>query len=285
MATFIPPPIQFKRSSTSGNRPSDSDILVGELAINLRDRLIYTKNDSDVIIELGGGSDIDSDIQWLRDRILDLEFEHDSDNIVNAIDHDSDILMTYHDFRSADSDIRRLLQDTIDSDIAKIYHDYRSADSDFKTEYDSDIPTIYHDFQAADSDLAASLYLEKLLDVDVVTRPPLHGQVLTWDSDSERWIPSYIQTTTEMRRETFVVAAFGTDEFTLSGTPDGDVQFARNAMILGATAAYLDSEIIVHYVAANNNNQPLRVDDRIEITYVVSNTTTIPSFIVDGGGA
>lgn len=51
--------IQFKRSKTAGARPAASVLAEGELAINLKDRTIFTKDDSGNIIDLSisaGGS-------------------------------------------------------------------------------------------------------------------------------------------------------------------------------------------------------------------------------------
>lgn len=44
--------IQFKRSKTAGSRPAASVLAEGELAINLKDRTIFTKDDSGNIIDL-----------------------------------------------------------------------------------------------------------------------------------------------------------------------------------------------------------------------------------------
>ena len=44
--------IQHKRSSVAGNKPDNSQIAVGELAINFADRTVYTKDASNNIIEL-----------------------------------------------------------------------------------------------------------------------------------------------------------------------------------------------------------------------------------------
>ena len=46
--------IQFKRKVTTG-APSVGDLLQGEIAINFADQLIYTKDDTNTIITLGGG--------------------------------------------------------------------------------------------------------------------------------------------------------------------------------------------------------------------------------------
>lgn len=51
--------IQFKRSKTAGQRPAASVLAEGELAINLKDRVLFTKDDQGNIIDLGfakGGS-------------------------------------------------------------------------------------------------------------------------------------------------------------------------------------------------------------------------------------
>ena len=47
--------IRLKRSSTSGAVPSTADLVVGELAVNVNDRKIYTKKHLNAIVELGGG--------------------------------------------------------------------------------------------------------------------------------------------------------------------------------------------------------------------------------------
>ncbi|WNV49385.1 tail fiber [Escherichia phage L14] len=45
--------IQFKRSKIAGQRPAASVLAEGELAINLKDKTIFTKDDSGSVIELG----------------------------------------------------------------------------------------------------------------------------------------------------------------------------------------------------------------------------------------
>lgn len=45
-------PIQFKRSHVTGKVPQSADLLVGELAVNLIDRKIYSKNSSGTVVEL-----------------------------------------------------------------------------------------------------------------------------------------------------------------------------------------------------------------------------------------
>ncbi|QDK04379.1 tail fibers protein [Escherichia phage VEc20] len=45
--------IQFKRSKTAGQRPAASVLAEGELAINLKDKTIFTKDDLGSVIELG----------------------------------------------------------------------------------------------------------------------------------------------------------------------------------------------------------------------------------------
>ncbi|ARW58228.1 long tail fiber distal subunit [Serratia phage X20] len=62
MATLKP--IQFKRSKTAGSRPLPEQVLEGELALNLEDRMIFTKDDEGNIIDLGfaKGGRVDGDI-------------------------------------------------------------------------------------------------------------------------------------------------------------------------------------------------------------------------------
>ena len=56
--------IQFKRSKVAGVRPTPAQLAEGELAINLKDRLLFTKDDTGAIIDLGfaKGGNIDGDV-------------------------------------------------------------------------------------------------------------------------------------------------------------------------------------------------------------------------------
>ena len=56
--------IQFKRSKTAGARPAASVLAEGELAINLKDRTLFTKDDAGQIIDLGfaKGGQVDGDV-------------------------------------------------------------------------------------------------------------------------------------------------------------------------------------------------------------------------------
>jgi hypothetical protein len=46
--------IQIKRSSTAASVPTAGQLAVGELAVNLADRKLFTKNASNAVVELGG---------------------------------------------------------------------------------------------------------------------------------------------------------------------------------------------------------------------------------------
>lgn len=61
--------IQFKRSKTAGQRPAASVLAEGELAINLKDRTIFTKDDSGNIIDLNisAGGNISGNITQTGD--------------------------------------------------------------------------------------------------------------------------------------------------------------------------------------------------------------------------
>lgn len=61
--------IQFKRSKTAGQRPAASVLAEGELAINLKDRTIFTKDDSGNIIDLSitAGGNISGNITQTGD--------------------------------------------------------------------------------------------------------------------------------------------------------------------------------------------------------------------------
>lgn len=63
--------IQFKRSKTAGARPAASVLAEGELAINLKDRTIFTKDDSGNIIDLSisAGGNISGNITQTGDYL------------------------------------------------------------------------------------------------------------------------------------------------------------------------------------------------------------------------
>lgn len=46
--------IVIKNSVTSGSKPTTADIVKGELAVNLADKRIYTRDDASNIIQVGG---------------------------------------------------------------------------------------------------------------------------------------------------------------------------------------------------------------------------------------
>ena len=56
--------IQIKRSSTSSDTPSTSDLDYGELAINYADGKLYNKNSSDAIAEIGGSGEMNVQSDW-----------------------------------------------------------------------------------------------------------------------------------------------------------------------------------------------------------------------------
>lgn len=151
MATI--PPIQFKRSSTVGSVPLPADLLVGELALNLEDRKIYTKTLTGEVIVVGANYDSDIEIS------------------------DSEIQKAVHEYLEADSDIRL----DIDSDLKVL----RGFDSDLRHDFDSDMLVL----KAADSDNKhdldsdiANLKLEELFNVsneyDEVVSVPSTGDVV-----------------------------------------------------------------------------------------------------------
>jgi len=127
-------------------RAKDSDIkrnFADALDSEMHDRKAA---DSDLNVRV---DDADSDIARLRGWVNTLLNENDSDNLVQNVDHDSDIAMVYHDFRGDDSDILVIVQrlkDQVDSDNIVS-----------KPEHDSDVKMLYHDYRAEDSDQTVEL--------------------------------------------------------------------------------------------------------------------------------
>lgn len=46
--------VQIKRSETTGSEPSASDLAVGELAVNLTDKKIFSKKTDGTVVTIGG---------------------------------------------------------------------------------------------------------------------------------------------------------------------------------------------------------------------------------------
>jgi hypothetical protein len=102
----------------------------------------------------------DSDIEWLRQNQRKIILEKDSDFSVKRAEHDSDLLMTYRDFKAADSDLTERFDSDILSVKARLLVLEDENDSDnlvLKTEHDSDTAMTYHDFRSADSEINAKL--------------------------------------------------------------------------------------------------------------------------------
>jgi hypothetical protein len=110
MASINPPRIQFKRSITPGAVPSPGDLLVGEIAINLYDQIIYTKNDSDEIISIGGGNTegLDSDLSNLGlNDLLDVDLTTIVPKHGHVLTYDSDAETWVSTFSETITELRR----------------------------------------------------------------------------------------------------------------------------------------------------------------------------------
>lgn len=61
----MPNTIILKKSSVAGKAPVAGDLQVGELAVNLTDKKLFSKDGSGTVIELGGGGGgIEGQITW-----------------------------------------------------------------------------------------------------------------------------------------------------------------------------------------------------------------------------
>lgn len=78
--------IQFKRSKTAGARPAASVLAEGELAINLKDRTIFTKDDSGNIIDLSisAGGNINGNITQTGDYLQNGTYNLNGNQFVYA---------------------------------------------------------------------------------------------------------------------------------------------------------------------------------------------------------
>ncbi|AUV63381.1 distal long tail fiber subunit [Shigella phage Sf25] len=78
--------IQFKRSKTAGQRPAASVLAEGELAINLKDRTLFTKDDSGNIIDLSisAGGNISGNITQNGDYLQNGTYNLNGNQFVYA---------------------------------------------------------------------------------------------------------------------------------------------------------------------------------------------------------
>ena len=78
--------IQFKRSKTAGQRPAASVLAEGELAINLKDRTLFTKDDSGNIIDLSisAGGNISGNITQTGDYLQNGTYNLNGNQFVYA---------------------------------------------------------------------------------------------------------------------------------------------------------------------------------------------------------
>lgn len=68
----MPNKVQHLRTSVAGRQPSAAAIAVGEIAINMTDKVLYTKNDAGQVIRVGTGtySKAEMDAKFLPQGIL-----------------------------------------------------------------------------------------------------------------------------------------------------------------------------------------------------------------------
>lgn len=112
--------VRYAQYMAPPGTPYDSDALVTKLYIAQKEVNIGSAVPPlrlDLWSEVGGSAaanlasvvaqivDNDSDILWLRHYVESLDSEDDSDELIVRIDYDSDLKMTYHDWKAADSDI------------------------------------------------------------------------------------------------------------------------------------------------------------------------------------
>lgn len=136
MVDSIQNAIQHKRSRVSGNKPNASQIAVGEIAINLADRSVYTKDNSGVIHELArdvwrSGAQPDSAMEgdfWFNTTTKEMQLYDGTEW--------KDI---YVNITNLDSDLRNLTTDDV-AEGSNLYYTTARFDSDFGANTTSDLP-------------------------------------------------------------------------------------------------------------------------------------------------
>ena len=52
--------IQIKRSEVTGSEPNSEDLQVGELAVNLTDKKLFSKDSNGTVVSIGGGIEVNN---------------------------------------------------------------------------------------------------------------------------------------------------------------------------------------------------------------------------------
>lgn len=99
--------IQFKRSKTAGAKPTTAQIAEGELAINLKDRTIFT-NDGSQIIDLGfaKGGQIDGNVTQVGNYTQTGNFTTSGDIAARSVTTTTGMIQSAADIRSMNGSLR-----------------------------------------------------------------------------------------------------------------------------------------------------------------------------------
>ena len=136
MVDSIQNAIQHKRSGVSGNKPNASQIAVGEIAINLADRSVYTKDNSGVIHELA--RDVwRSDSQ--PDSAMEGDFWFNTTTKEMQLYDGTEWKDIYVNITNLDSDLRNLTTEDV-AEGSNLYYTTARFDSDFGANTTSDLP-------------------------------------------------------------------------------------------------------------------------------------------------
>jgi len=65
-------PIRAFRSETAGTTPALEDLAVGEMAINIADACIYTKNSSNQLVRIGWGDGVGGSVDTLEEYVTNV---------------------------------------------------------------------------------------------------------------------------------------------------------------------------------------------------------------------
>lgn len=129
-------PIVIYKSETASTLPAAGNLAVGELAVNIADRKLYTKNSSEEVVELSGGNN----------------HTHDSEDITDLVSTITEVINVNGAFRIAVEE--RTAPFTLDpEDENKILLCNASATPvTLPQDSDADIPVgaIYHLYQTVD---------------------------------------------------------------------------------------------------------------------------------------
>ena len=164
--------ITLKKSSTAGKQPLADDLAIAELAINLADKKLYTKNAAGEVIELSGGVNSGG------------SGDKPADPSPGDLYYDEDTKSLY--FWNGTTWEQIISEDGAGGDVELALGELKDVDTTTEAPVDGDFLK-WDGTNWVPASFEADLSLGELKDVDTTTDAPEVDDVLKWDGTN--WVP------------------------------------------------------------------------------------------------